>query len=196
MAKGSAGCLVPMGQELVNRAPLRGAARGTYPSSRLVAYGAAGLAAGLASAALGAAAGLASLEADASGADGADSSDLLQAAPKNRATSARSRTLRIASSLKFLDTIDNSANTENGANNTIRKGQLQARWSTTAAGQKITAPTAIISYRYFKINLRSLLSKNNVCGGCWGGWEFGGQQALFFRARSGALRQPSYGCRT
>jgi len=65
-----------------------------------VAYGAAGLAAGLPmSPVLGAAAGLASLEADASGAAGAVSSDLLQAAPRNNATSARSRTLRIASSL-------------------------------------------------------------------------------------------------
>ncbi|MGB6088290.1 MAG: hypothetical protein WBG26_02255, partial [Candidatus Binataceae bacterium] len=45
----------------------------------------------------------ASAEAAASGADGADSSGLLQAAaPMNIVTSARSRTLRIASSLEFL----------------------------------------------------------------------------------------------
>jgi hypothetical protein len=83
----------------VNRAPPRGGRRSMTMLSRLVAYGAAGLAIGLASAALGA--GLASPEADASGADGAVSSDLLQAAPRNIATSARSRTLRIVSSLDF-----------------------------------------------------------------------------------------------
>jgi hypothetical protein len=86
-------------QDLTNRAPPTGTARGSIPETDFVAYGAAGLAAGLASAGLAMAAGLDSLEADASGADGAVSSDLLQAAPKNNATSARSRTLRIASSL-------------------------------------------------------------------------------------------------
>ena len=66
-------------------------------------------AAGLdASAGLAAAAGLAAsdeaAEDAASGAAGAGSSDLLQAAaPRNIVTSARSRTLRIASSLEFLD---------------------------------------------------------------------------------------------
>ena len=88
---------------------------------------------------LGAAAGLASLEADASGADGAVSSDLLQAAPRNNATSARSRTLRIASSLEFQATLDNSAKTENAANNTIGAAQLQARVGRGKRSAKITA---------------------------------------------------------
>jgi hypothetical protein len=86
---------------------LRGNGARSLTCTGLVAYGAAGLAAGLApiSAGLAAAAGLDSLEADASGADGAVSSDLLQAAPRNNATSARSRTLRIASSLNSYDTL-------------------------------------------------------------------------------------------
>jgi hypothetical protein len=95
------------------------------PNSGVEPYGAAGLAAaaGLVSAAGGAAmlasaAGLASdaAEADASGAAGAVSSDLLQpAAPKNSATSARSRTLRIASSLIPRCSHKKSAKIESGA---------------------------------------------------------------------------------
>lgn len=95
------------------RADQRAGARRLTISSR-ENYGAAGLAA---AAGLDASAGLAAAlaasdaavdaaaEAAASGADGADSSDLLQAetaAPMNIVTSARSRTLRIASSLEFL----------------------------------------------------------------------------------------------
>jgi hypothetical protein len=94
-------------------------------------YGAAGLAAadaiGLSGAALAAAeaAALSAAEADAEASvAGALSSDLLQAVAKNIATSARSRTLRIFSSLIPCFT---------WGGNSKRKEQYDRRWATSSA---------------------------------------------------------------